>query len=181
MRLQGLGMATALALTILTPRAIAALSFQFEQVGYLEGAAVTGTFTGEDLDLNGQLSAFSGEISAFSMSFSGNSLVAPFNLGLGDLAGFVYDLDGGPLGDGLILDIEGIGAGPSPEQYVAGPGPFNPCGIGVDCAFVFDGVGTDVSGELITVTIVPEPSTALLTALGLAWLGGGRRRRSTTR
>jgi hypothetical protein len=77
-----------------------AVDFSFSQAGFSEGAGVTGTFTGSDLDLDGQLSSFEGEILAFSMTFSGNSIVPTFSLGLVDLFGLVYDLDGGPLGDG---------------------------------------------------------------------------------
>ena len=87
-----------------------------------------GSFTGDDLDQNGQLASFNGEISAFEMTFSGNSTVAAFSLAYPDLYGLVYDLDGGPLGDGLSLGIEGIGADDATYIYVAGPGPFDECG-----------------------------------------------------
>ena len=157
------------------------MSFDFIQEGFSEGAVVTGMFTGEDLDSNGQLSSFAGEISGFMMEFSGNSLVGMFSLDLVDLFGLAYDLDGGPLGDGHVLSIEGIGAdNGSGFVYEAGPGPFDECGIGVDCARVSDGLATDFSMELIHVTPkavgVPEPALSGLLALGLFGVGWSRKR-----
>ncbi|NKI34759.1 hypothetical protein HFP89_06230 [Wenzhouxiangella sp. XN79A] len=154
-------------------------TFEFFQTGFAEGAMVTGSFTGEDLDSNGQLSAFDSEITDFQMAFSGNSIVAGFTLGFADLQGLVYDLDGGPLGDGLTLDVEGIGAGGNDGfSYAAGPGPVAECGIGVDCAVVSDGTNEDVSQEFVQIgapaaTPVPVPGWAylmmvlLLAAVGL--------------
>lgn len=81
----------------------APIVYNFSQAGFDEGASVTGMFTGEDLNGDGQLSNFdpdnfnidTGEITDFIMDFSGNSLVSPFSLGFADLHGFAYDLDGG--------------------------------------------------------------------------------------
>jgi hypothetical protein len=168
-----------MALALCLSRGASALDFTFEQAGFSEGAVVTGTFSGEDLDSNGQLSSFDGEISGFSMSFSGNSIVSAFSLGFPDFFGLVYDLDGGPLGDGLLLDVEGVAAGGAPEAYAAGPGafgPFNQCGIGIDCAYVSDGSASDFSQELVDVQLVPEPTTALLTCLGLVVLAARRKK-----
>jgi hypothetical protein len=145
--------------------------FEFTQDGYAEGAVVTGTFVGTDLDADGQLSSFDGELNGFAMNFSGNSLVPAFSMGIPALVfALVYDLDGGPLGDGLDLDIEGILAldqaffGPL-LAYVAGPGPLFECGVGVDCAAVS----------------VPEPGLALLCLAGLASAARYRARRRLVR
>ena len=144
-------------LIAITP--VTLIDFTFVQDGFTDGASVTGTFSGTDNDDNGQLSSFVGEVTAFSMTFSGNALVPAFSLTLADLFGLVYDLDGGPLGDGLNLDIEGIGAEGGPALYSAGPGPFAECGIGENCAIV---------------ETVPEPGIALL---GIAAAVGLLRRR----
>lgn len=136
-------------------------NFSFTQGGFTAGGLITGTFSGVDADADGQLSSFFGEVSDFSAAFSGNALVPAFTLGFFDLFGLVYDLNGGPLGDGITLDVEGILAISSAALYVAGPGPFDVCGIGVDCAQV----------------AVPEPAMFLLGATGFAaWL---QRRRLT--
>lgn len=41
--------------------------------------------------------------------------------GFAELNGLVYDLNGGPLGDGQVLDIEGIAADDATFSYQAGP------------------------------------------------------------
>jgi hypothetical protein len=152
-------------------------TFTFSQAGFAEGATVVGSFTGEDFDSNGQLSSFEGEISGFQMTFSGNSVVPAFSLDFADLGGLVYDLDGGPLGDGLVLDVEGVGADDGTFSYAAGPGPVAECGQGVDCAIVSDGTNTDVSQELIQVAAsapTPVPTIGvyglIFTALSLLML-----------
>jgi len=82
--------------------------FDFSEGGFSDGATVTGFFTGEDLDSDGQLSSFDGEITDFAMHFSGNSLVAAFSLSFSDLFGLVSDLDGADLGNGSDRYIEGV-------------------------------------------------------------------------
>src|SRR5262245_63899173 len=80
------------------------------QDGYSQGATVTGSFIGADLDGNGILVHFPlqgspsppiafDELSAFSMHFSGNSLSPAFDLGFDDLFGFVYQLGTAGIGD----------------------------------------------------------------------------------
>lgn len=120
--------------------------FAFAQEGFSEDAVVIGSFFGIDLDMNGQLSSGNGEIWAFAMMFSGHSHMPPFTLGLDGYLNFVYDVDGGPLGDGdeIIVALK------DNAGYIVGPG----CGIGVDCAVVF----------------VPEPGIGLLCATALAGL-----------
>ncbi len=166
---------------LLSPMAANAglIGFNFSQGGFDEGADVTGIFYGQDLDGNGQLSSFAGEITYFSMSFSGNSIVGAFSLGFLDLFGLVYDLDGGDLGDGISLDVEGIGAFGGRYEYAAGPGPFGICGIGLDCAYVFDfdtGAET-LSQELVLISRIPEPGTLALLGIGLLGMGLSRRRK----
>ena len=164
------------------------ITYDFQQSGFAEGATVTGFFVGEDLNDDGQLTSFDGEVIDFSMTFSGNSIVPAFTLGMDNLNGLVYDLDGGPLGDGLELAIEGILALDDVFSYSVGPGPFALCDGQQDCAAVSDGDNQDTSPELVQVSArsdvaplaVPIPSWAIvLLALILASIGMttlGRRR-----
>jgi hypothetical protein len=101
------------------------------------------------------------------MAFSGNSLVSAFTLVASDLNGLTYNLDGGPLGDSP--DLEGIAAGNGTYDYVAGPGPFGQCGIGLTCALI-QGERLIFSSELIQVTVVPLPPAFLLFGSGMLGL-----------
>jgi hypothetical protein len=139
--------------------------FTFTQAGFSDGAEVTGAFSGTDVDGNGQLSWFAGEVTAFVMSFSGNSLVDAFSLDFSNLFGLVFDLDG-DIGDGLDLDIEGIGAASGTHFYAVGPGPFAFCDGIEDCGVVAQ---------------VPEPASLGLFGLGLLFVGLGRRKQPTVR
>jgi hypothetical protein len=130
----------------------------------LRPSHVSGSFAGDDLDSEGQLSSFSGEVTGFTMSYSGGSIVAPFSMTFADLFGLVYDLNGGPLGDGTTLDVEGIGAVGAGIQFLIGPGPVGLCGTGAIC-------GT------ITGPAVPEPATWAMMIAGFGLVGGMARRR----
>lgn len=134
----------------------------FSQAGYDEGAVASGFFEGADIDGDGQLSSFDGEVSGFGMSWTGNSLVPAFMLDFVTLFGLVYDLDGGPLGDGLTMDVEGIGADDGTYYFIAGPGPIFECGDSGRCGIVG--------------TRVPAPAALALFGLGLVGLGAARRR-----
>ena len=137
--------------------------------GWAGGGMVTGSFAGTDGNTDGQLSFFDGEVTGFSMAYSGGAIVAPLGLGFADLFGLVYDLNGGPLGDGLTLDIEGIGATGGGTSFAIGPGPVGPCGTGAVCGTI-DGPAA--------LALVPEPPMlALLTLIGLGLLAGTARRR----
>jgi hypothetical protein len=138
--------------------------FDFSQGGFFGGGVVTGSFTGVDNDADGQLSSFVGELTDFHFAYSGGSQVHAFTLGLADLFGLVYDLDGGDLGDGVALAIEGIGAQNFTSIYFAGPGPLGsvPCDGSNICGFIVDSV--------------PEPSTWALMTLALGGVGAMLRR-----
>ena len=134
-------------------------NFSFVQDGFSQGAVVTGTFSGTDANADTFLSSFDGEVTAFSMAFSGNGIVPAFTLGMDGVLffGLLYELDGGPLGDGLGGGLEGVASVDVVFSYQAGPGPFALCGVGVDCG-------------VVDVDPVPAPGALLLsavTALGL--------------
>lgn len=143
-------------------------SWDFSVGGWDGGGVVTGSFGGTDSDLNGQLSFFDGEVTAFSASYSGGTIVEPLSFVFGDLFGLVYDLDGGPLGDGLTLDIEGIGAISGVTSFAIGPGPVGVCGIGEVCGII-DGPA------------VPEPPMLPLVVSGMTWAVAVVRRRLSRR
>ena len=95
-----------------------------------------------------------------------------------DLLGFVYDDDGGPLGDGTTGNIEGIAANNAGGDFIAGQGPTGAiCGIGVDCAFIGDSIGTDVSQELIVINggscAAVQPTPVPVLPMGALWLLAG--------
>ena len=142
-------------------------NYSFSQSGWTGGALVTGSFSGLDLDGDDQLNSFHGEISAFSMHFSGNGYAGAFSLGLADLHGLIYDLDGGPLGDGVSgLEVEGIAAAAINRLYIAGPGLLDVCGEGNPCAVALN---------------VPEPSSWAMLIAGFGLTGAAMRRRRNYR
>lgn len=141
-------------------------SWTFMSGGWGGGGMVTGTFMGSDIDADGQLSSFAGEVTGFTMSYSGGTIVAAFGLGFADLFGLVYDLNGGPLGDGTTLAVEGISAADSSASYVLGPGPLALCDTGAVCGII---VGP--------AAVVPEPASWALMIAGCGLLGQLARRR----
>jgi hypothetical protein len=176
-------------------------SFTFSQTGYAEGATVTGTFAGADLDGNGILVHFpdqsappvnTAELTQFSMHFSGNSLAPAFDLTLADLFGFAYQLGTIGIGDDPATDPdfgdirEGIGAIGANYFYTSGQGPNFVIGgyVGGELAFEdlinVEDHALDSSPNLVLVAPVPEPSTmTILVAAALATFG--RRRKSIRR
>ncbi len=93
--------------------------FEFTQKGFPEGAIVTGSFEGEDINNDGKLNQQTdNEITLFHMAFSGNSSVPAFTTkfikndeDFGEFRGFapglIYRLDGGPLGGTVFNREEG--------------------------------------------------------------------------
>jgi len=141
-------------------------TWTFSVGGWGGGGTVTGSFAGTDSNTDGRLSSFDGEVTDFGVSYSGGTIVAPFSLDFPNLFGLVYDLDGGPLGDGVTPDMEeGIFAG-GPVVFAIGPGPVGVCGTEMPCGLII--------GE--AAQQVPEPSTGLLGLMALALLAGARRR-----
>jgi hypothetical protein len=164
--------------------ALSELSYTFFQEGYTDGATVTGSFSGSDMDGNGLLVHFPAtngppiehlELTAWSMHFSGNAVAPAFDLTLNDLYGFVYEIDSSGLGDDPAFDptlnqnlIEGIGAFDASRFYSSGLGPNGIIGGFVGGEIDFSDVGDladlaqDASEELVEVTPVPEPASISL-------------------
>jgi hypothetical protein len=167
-------------------------SYTFAQVGYAEGATVTGSFSGVDLDGNGLLVHFPAfgvappiehlELSSWSMHFSGNSHSPAFDLTLADLYGFVYEIGSAGVGDDPAFDptinlnlIEGVGAIGADHFYASGNGPTGMIGGLVGGEIDFNQTGAlashalDSSPNLLLVTPVPEAASfGLMSAAALA-------------
>ncbi|HEY4232382.1 MAG TPA: hypothetical protein VGM76_03080 [Lacipirellulaceae bacterium] len=176
------------------PRLLAQeLSFNFSQDGYAEGATVTGTFSGTDLDHNRALFYFPLhgsvpsveiiELSTFSLHFSGNSLVPPLDLTIDDLIGFTYQISSPNLGDKSIFlpaingdAPEGIAAFGADYTYTSGIGPNLSIGgirggpLDVDDLDNLNSAdlvanALDSSPNVIRVPSVPEPPTICLASV----------------
>lgn len=162
------------ALTLANAASAQTVSFDFFQSGYDDGAFVSGTFAGEDLNTNGRLewnpTPGLNELTAFSLSFSGNSLVGAFSLGLGDVMGLLYGLDGGPLGDLAPLGNEGILAGISSSALLLATGSagYPGCGSGALCGQITSGQFVTETNELVQISVsVPEPGGLAVVVVGL--------------
>ena len=173
---------SACAISVLSAVPAAAARFDFNQGGWSEGAVFTGSFFGQDLNHDGQISSFDGEISNVFGDFSGNALVPATHLDVSDLFGLVYDLDG-YLGDGTTGELEGLAFfWPSTfdVRYAVGTGPFVPCdGINI-CSFINGLTDQDTSVEGLKVTrgAVPEPASWAMMLGGFGLIGGALRRKS---
>jgi hypothetical protein len=143
-----------------------ALTWSIAQPGYADGATIAGGFSGVDSNLDGKIAAVDEEVTAFSISFSGNSLVPQWTLGLAELVGLVWDVGTPFLGDGSAEWLEVVDPAGDGGSFVNGLAPGLPFG-----ARVGFGSANDRTASKITVTLVPEPSSALLIAIGLAGLG----------
>jgi hypothetical protein len=156
-------------------------AYTFVEDGFSDGASITGSFAGVDLNGDGQLTYLDNprdpfyplELTDFTVSFSGNALVPAFTFGFSQLDNFNYQ--GGPyLGStGAVVNglVEGIESGTTNRFYDAGPGPGGLC----------DGAG--ICGGVLA---IPEPATwtLLLTgtfAVGAALRAAGRRGRGAMR
>jgi hypothetical protein len=145
-----------------------ATTYTFSQGGYSGGGTLTGSFTGADLDFDGQIVSFAGEVTAFSLSFSGDAVVPAFSHGIALLNGLVYDVGSGFIGDGPTGSIEGVASnwfGASGIDFASGLGP-----LGVFGGRVIDVATGATSRTEQLIAVVPEPGTWALFALGGAFV-----------
>lgn len=175
---------TMLAIVLASSAGAASVSgstYTFLQEGFSQGATIAGSFSGTDLDGNGRLSHGAGEIDGFNLTFTGNALVGPFTLGMGDLIALVWDIGSSHLGDGVgdgsLFDGEVLLAGGFPYLYATGL-PFYP-GTGALTDLITDQVDYALQLPVVhRVSSVPDSGVSLtafgLTAMG--WVAWGRRR-----
>jgi hypothetical protein len=173
-RLPGLSVTAALCCALAAPAAYAE-TFAFTQGGFTEGGEITGMFVGSDLDSDGQINSFLGEVTAFSLRFSGNAVIPAFTHTFSALSGLVYDVGSGFIGNGPNGAVEGLASnwfGIDGYDYASGLGPTGTAGGRI--ISIATGV-TSSTEQLIAVSVVPEPGTVALFALGLAFMAGRRR------
>jgi hypothetical protein len=171
--------AIALAGALMAPLAEAA-TYQFSQTGFTGGGAITGSFTGNDLDGDGWLYGY--EITAFSLAFSGNADVPAFSHAKSSLGGIGYRI-----GENVI--------GGHPESYLTTSRTQNGHHIVYDAfgwpEFTIPGrITDDTTGKVLTtaesilvtgVGVVPEPAGWALMLGGLGAVGSLARRRGARR
>lgn len=157
--------------------------YGFTQVGWSGGGMVTGTFTGFDIDNNGQLNSFLNEITNFSMTFSGSGMAPEFNLDITDLYQLAYTLDGGLLGDTVEENpeyfAESILASGAPGVYFVGPAVLSVCDGTLNCGIIHAIEGG--FGPPLEPAAVPEPSSWSLLVAGFGLAGAALRRCSRYR
>ena len=148
-----------------------AASFQFTQSGYADGATLSGSFAGEDLDADGWL--FGYELTAFELHWTGNRAVAAFSMGFDERAGLEYRLATGTLAHLAAVSQDGDGQRLFSYESMGWP------------SFSIPGVVTDerlglasMSWEPLQVAAaVPEPQSPVLLLAGMGLIGLWSQRR----
>lgn len=147
------------------------IAYHYTQVGFADGASVSGWFVGSDDDGDGML--YASELSDFAFSFSGNRAVPAFTMGMDNRAGLVFEVGSenlmhlhvtGP-DDTRALEYDAFGW---PGYHIPGRVTSNLDGL---ISITWERL------EVASMAPVPEPRTALLLTGGLLGLGGLARRR----
>jgi hypothetical protein len=161
----------ALALAAALAQPAHALGFTFTQGGYADGATLSGSFAGDDLDGDGWLHGY--ELTAFELTWSGNRAVQAFSHGMPDRSGIEFELATGQLwhlasvsqdDDGVrFFAYDSMGW---PSYQV--PGTVSDERLGL----------ASMSWEPLQVTAaVPEPHSLAMLMAGLGFIGLWRQRR----
>jgi hypothetical protein len=161
--------------------------YTFSQTGFDEGASISGSFQGIDLDHDGilkggMLNGAIQEISAFTLSFSGNSIVSAFTHTLADLTVLNYRLPGAntTLGESNPEGIATRWFDTTGFLYVSGVAANGQQGGGIINWNASSGgdIYTE-SPNLISVTLaaVPVPGAVWLFGSALVGLTGLKRRK----
>lgn len=183
------------ALGLAVPAAAQVRYFEFTIDGFTDGATITGTFAGEDLNDDGALVSLngSGEITQFSAHFSGNSIVGAMDFGMADMgpgSGLLYAL-GNPTftGSGGPYGQEGFAAGTGGGRILGGGKAAGQGCDGIDTCFLVttDGLGPNsdyslsfgVVTEIAAPPSVPEPASWALMVGGFGLASSALRRQRT--
>lgn len=171
-----------------TPAGAQLLDLQLSQGGFAGGGLITGSFTGEDQNQDGQLSSFDGEIASFTLNFSGGGGVPAFAFALPQLVGFVWDIGTPLLGDGTGGALaEGLVAEDGMFGYATGA---EAVGVAVACDGTQICATISQNGAILLRTTerlqvlpaggpapIPEPSLWASMIVGLALAGAAVRAR----
>lgn len=163
-----------------------AIDFTFSQSGFA-GGSVTGSFSGEDVDGDGFLSfdlfaPGADTVSAFSLLFSGGGGLGAFSLGLADLEGLIFKIDGDDiLGNDFNPDglPEGLAAfdGATGNYFYAGDAFTLSAGVQGEVGNFYSYDFLESTSEATAVETVPDSgsSAALLGGAMLGLFAVGRR------
>lgn len=169
LRLSTLTVLLALAAALAQPAQ--AETFTFSQNGYADGATLTGSFSGTDLDGDGWLYGY--ELTAFELHWSGNRAVEAFSHGFDDRAGLEFDLAEQRIDHLASVNLAGDSQRLFSFESMGWP------------SYQIPGVVTDerlglasMSWEPLRVAAaVPEPQSLVLMLAGLGLIGGWCQRR----
>ena len=148
--------------------------YTFSQTGFEEGASISGSFEGTDLNSSGLIQQ--DELSSFSFSWSGNSLVSAFSQSLSDLNFFSYNPSRSVLGDANPEIIASNWFTTTGFAYVSGVGAGSQGGSVLDLTLGTESATTNL--VQITPSAVPLPGAIWLFGSALLGLIGVKRRKN---